>query len=158
MLELLRIQQTDLALQAQIPQYQQTLNSGKIVPPKAVLEWKKKEEMASVNYLPMILQSAFSPSDYYFRKPFGGKATHKELIDAVVIDPNKIPQSFLEVFQIDAVAVDAQNIKELFKRAQPLEYYKEKSEKTRRIVNIDGKMVIFRTLELLLDDEKPYTQ
>ncbi len=158
LLELLRIKQTDLALQSQIPQYQQTLCSGKIVPPKSVLEWKKKEEIASINYLPMILQSAFSPSDYYFRKPFGSKATHKELINAVVIDPNKIPQSFLDVFQIDAADVATQNVKELFARAQALEYYKEKSEKTRRVVNIDGKIVIFRTLELLLDDEKPYTQ
>ena len=106
----------------------------------------------------MILQLACSHPDYYFRKNFDSKTTHKELIDYVVIDPNMVPQGFLDEFQIESIDSDGKNIKELFKKARPLNYHKEKSETTRRVVFIDGKLVVFRELQQLLHKEKNLTQ
>lgn len=114
--------------------------------------------MAKQNYLPMILQLACSHPEYYFRKPYGGETTHKELIDYVVIDPNKIPEGFMNAFQIEHIDIAAKDIKELFKRATPLEYYTDKFAKTRRVVFIDGKLVVFRELQQLLHKETHLTQ
>lgn len=114
--------------------------------------------MAKQNYLPCIMQSAFSLPEDYVVSPYESKISHNQYIDAVSIVPSTIPQSFITVFGLDHIDDDAQNVKELFKKAQPLEYYKEKLTKTWRIVTIDGKLVVFRTLEQLLEDNKPYTQ
>lgn|GEM_PF-5674295 len=113
--------------------------------------------MAKQNYLPCIMQSAFSLPEDYVVVPRDKKLAHAKYIDALVIVPDSIPQSFLQVFEIDHIDDDAQNIKELFKKAQPLHYHKEQASTTWRIVIIDGKLVVFRTLEQLLEDKKPYT-
>ncbi len=158
LLELLDTEQSKLSLQLQSGYRQKWLHDEKILPTKSVLERKKKEEMAKVNYLPMILQLAASHPQYYFRKNFDSKVQHKELIDYVVIDPNMVPQWFLDTFQIESVSIDGSNIKELFKRATPLEYHKEKSAKTWRVIFIDGKLVVFRELQQLLHKKGKLTQ
>lgn len=158
LLDTLQEKQSMLALQLQSVGLRKWLHEQKIVLPKSVLERKKKEEMAKQNYLPMILQLACSHPEYYFRKPYGGETTHKELIDYVVIDPNKIPEGFMNAFQIEHIDIAAKDIKELFKRATPLEYYTDKFTKTRRIVFIDGKLVVFRELQQLLHKGPHLTQ
>lgn len=153
LLALLSAEQSKLSLAVQSKFLQAGLADGKLVPLKSSLDWKKKEEIAKINYLPMILQLACSHPEYYFNKNFESKVSHSELIDSVVIDPNKIPQWFLDAFHIDAVDEDAGNVKELFKKARPLEYHKEKPAKTWRVVFIEGKLVVFRELQQLLHKE-----
>ena len=158
LLATLNMEQSKLSLQLQSLGFKKWLHEKKIIPTKSVLERKKKEEIAKINYLPMILQLACSHPEYYFRKPYDGEVKHKELIDYVVIDPNKIPDGFMNAFHLEDVDIAAKDIKELFKRATPLEYHKDKFAKTRRVIFIDGKLVVFRELQQLLEKGDNLTQ
>lgn len=156
--DLLQEQQSKLSLQIQSAGLHIWLHDKKVLPLKSALQRKRKEEIAKINYLPMILQLACSHPEHYFRKNFENKISHKELIDYVVIDPNMVPQWFLDAFQIESVDIDGGNIKDFFKKAKPLQYHKEKKEITWRVVFIDGKLVVFRELQQLLHKEDTLTQ
>lgn len=157
LIELLEDAYTWYSLDLQRKKQTKLLSNETLVRPTQVLDWTRRAYMAKQNYLPCVMQSAFSLPEDYVVVPRDKKLAHAKYIDALAIIPDTIPQSFLQVFDIDHIDDDAQNIKELFKKAQPLQYHKEKATKTWRIVTIDGKLVIFRTLEQLLEDKKPYT-
>jgi hypothetical protein len=109
------------------------------------------------NELYKILQIACSDTNYFFEKNTA-TISDKELIDAVVIIPSMLPESFIKQFHIDHIDADAQNIKEIFKEAKPLWYMDQaKGKYTNRVLFHQGKIMIFRTIKTAIDYQDPKT-
>lgn len=131
---------------------QKWIEKWDILPIKGQFPWTKSKEIIS-SQLYLNLQRALSSPEHYFR---GNKdlfqknnsSHNREIFDLfqsyVVIDPAKLPENFVKLFELDTSSSNIQNqVKEIFHTARLLD------KNSARVVFVDDKIVIFRSEEKL---------
>ena len=77
------------------------------------------------------------------------KAIYQEFLSYVQIDPHRLPEKFVELFNLDPKSPTIQNdVEEIFQRARLLD------PTSARVIFVDGKIIIFRNEERLIHQKE----
>lgn len=157
------------SIQLQSPRFAQAMHRGDIITGAQRTPENKRLELYDEYNLYGLLQIAFSPDDKYFhinptrfRKwdNVHNRKIFEDAIDALVIDPSKIPPSSLTTLGIKQLDPDCQNLKDIFKDMVSLKY--KVGDKTKRTptVNLtkDGKFVTLSSQSVIYPVEGDATQ
>lgn len=133
------------------------IHNKDIFPIKSVFFWTQSKEILSAK-LYKNLQRALSPQEYLFtwnRELFisWDKEHNRQIYDLftsyVVIDPDKLPPRFLELFALDPTDLDVQaQVISLFQKARFLD------DSSARIIFLDDTIIIFRNEERLVHTKR----
>lgn len=147
--------------QSKIDQQTQWIQEWNIFPIKWVFAWTQSKEMIS-SQLYLNLQRALSPKEYFFTWndslfQKNNAQYNKQIYDLfqsyIVFDPDKLPQKFIELFDIDPYNSQIQTqLDHMFKTARLLD------KTSARIVFVDNKVIIFRNEEKLIHTTWKLTQ
>ncbi|MFZ2151299.1 MAG: hypothetical protein WAZ12_01695 [Candidatus Absconditicoccaceae bacterium] len=139
-------------MQEKILQQKYGIEKGNIFPLKSVFPWTQMKEILS-SQLYENLQRALSPNDFFFKgnnnlfeknNPKHNKEIYNLFQSYVVFNPNKLPDNFIKLFDLDTQSPTVQSdVEEIFKKARLLD------KKSARVVFVDDKIVIFRNEQTL---------
>lgn len=80
-------------------------------------------------------------------------------IDALIIDPEKVPQSSLAALGIKQLDPDCQNLKNIFKSMHPVSFQIGSEKKFTPTINMyDGKFITLASQSRLYNATEPVTQ
>lgn len=139
-------------MQEKILQQKYGIEKWNIFPLKSVFPWTQMKEILS-SQLYENLQRALSPNDFFFKwnnnlfeknNPKHNKEIYNLFQSYVVFNPNKLPDNFIKLFDLDTQSPTVQSdVEEIFKKARLLD------KKSARVVFVDDKIVIFRNEQTL---------
>lgn len=141
-----------MTIKSQISHQEKWIESWHIFPLKSVFTRTQMKEILS-SQLYQNLQRALSPKEYFFKwnnalfqknNPQYNKQIYNLFQSYIVVDPDKLPENFIKLFELDIKSKDIQEqVESIFKKARLLE------KDSARIVFIDDKIVIFRNEQTL---------
>lgn len=152
----------------QFGSFQAAMKKGTIMTWAQRTPENKRLELHEHYKLYELLQIAFSPSEYYFHiDPYAFKKWDKvhnrqvflSAIDALIIDPEKVPQSSLAALGIKQLDPDCQNLKNIFKSMHPVSFQIGSEKKFTPTINMyDGKFITLSSQSRLYNATEPVTQ
>ncbi len=140
------------------------MKEGLINPVKWVFPRTQTKELLSSRLYENLQRSLSDPDNFFLINKSHLKKNNKSynreifdiLTDCIVIEKNKLPKRFIELFDLDLKSDNLeQDVREIFKRARFL-----KNANSHRIIMIDDKIIIFRNEEKLIhiNENKKLTQ
>lgn len=143
------------------PKQRKWIESWHIFPIKAVFPRTQSKEIIS-SQLYLNLQRALSSKEYFFKWNTSlfkknDSQHNKQIYDLfqsyIVFDPHKLPQNFIELFDLDPYDPQIQSkLESIFKPARLLD------KKSARIIFVDDKIIIFRNQQKLTHTQSPLTK
>ena len=141
-----------MTMQDKILHQKYGIDKWNIFPLKSVFTWTQMKEILS-SQLYENLQRALSPNDFFFKwnnnlfqknNPKHNKEIYNLFQSYIVFNPNKLPDNFIKLFDLDPQSPSMQSdVEEIFKKARLLDKH------SARIVFVEDKIVIFRNEQTL---------
>jgi len=141
-----------MTIKRQISHQEKWIESWHIFPLKSVFTRTQMKEILS-SQLYQNLQRALSPKEYFFKwnndlfqknNSQYNKQIYNLFQSYIVVDPDKLPENFIKLFELDIKSKDIQEqVESIFKKSRLLE------KDSARIVFIGDKIIIFRNEQTL---------